>query len=161
MNPDEFYVYMALQAGRPAILKRGIGGKATKMVYTGQRRLVRTTDFVEVDQADRRRFSLSDADVTELAREALAIEEHYGDLMTLKRATGLTAGSTSPGTAGDGEVEAVGRHCPALLAPGTRPCLSGRPRHRAEDRCRRRVRASCARPPRCTCSTRVRCWRPI
>jgi pyruvate, water dikinase len=85
VNPDEFYVYKpALQAGRPAILKRGIGGKATKMVYTGQSEIGRTTGFVEVDQADRRRFSLSDADVTELAREALAIEEHYGRPMDIE-----------------------------------------------------------------------------
>jgi len=85
VNPDEFYVYKpALQAGRPAILKRGIGGKATKMVYTGQSEIGRTTHFVEVDQADRRRFSLSDADVTELAREALAIEEHYGRPMDIE-----------------------------------------------------------------------------
>ena len=85
VNPDEFYVYKpALQAGRPAILKRGIGGKATKMVYTEQSQIGRTTHFVEVDQADRRRFSLSDADVTELAREALAIEEHYGRPMDIE-----------------------------------------------------------------------------
>jgi pyruvate, water dikinase len=85
VNPDEFYVYKpALQAGRPAILKRGIGGKATKMVYTEQSEIGRTTHFVEVDQADRRRFSLSDADVTELAREALAIEEHYGRPMDIE-----------------------------------------------------------------------------
>jgi pyruvate,water dikinase len=78
VNPDEFYVYKpALRAGRPAILRRGIGGKATKMVYTEQRQVGRTTEFVEVDQADRRRFSLTDADITELARQALAIEEHY------------------------------------------------------------------------------------
>ena len=48
------------------------------MVYTAQSQVGQTTQFVEVDQADRRRFSLSDADVTELAREALTIEEHYG-----------------------------------------------------------------------------------
>ncbi|HEX6756882.1 MAG TPA: phosphoenolpyruvate synthase [Propionibacteriaceae bacterium] len=85
VNPDEFYVYKpALRAGRPAILKRGIGGKATKMVYTGQSQVGRTTQFVEVDQADRNRFSLSDADVTELAREALAIEEHYGRPMDIE-----------------------------------------------------------------------------
>jgi pyruvate, water dikinase len=85
VNPDEYYVYKpALQAGRPAILKRGIGGKATKMVYTEQNQIGQTTHFVEVDQADRRRFSLSDADVTELAREALAIEEHYGRPMDIE-----------------------------------------------------------------------------
>jgi pyruvate, water dikinase len=85
VNPDEFYVYKpALRAGRPAILKRGIGGKATKMVYTTQSQVGRTTQFVEVDQADRRRLSLSDADVTELARQALAIEEHYGRPMDIE-----------------------------------------------------------------------------
>jgi pyruvate, water dikinase len=85
VNPDEFYIYKpALRAGRPAILKRGIGSKATKMVYTAQSQVGRTTQFVEVDQADRRRFSLSDADVTELAREALTIEEHYGRPMDIE-----------------------------------------------------------------------------
>jgi pyruvate, water dikinase len=78
VNPDEFYVYKpALRAGRPAILKRGIGAKATKMIYTEHSQVGRTTQFVEVDHADRRRFSLTDSDVTELARQALAIEEHY------------------------------------------------------------------------------------
>ena len=85
VNPDEFYVYKpALRAGRPAILRRGIGGKATKMVYTDQSQVGGTTQFVEVDQADLRRFSLTDADVTELARQALAIEEHYGRPMDIE-----------------------------------------------------------------------------
>ncbi len=39
VNPDEFYVYKpGLRAGRPAILKRGVGAKATKMVYTRRSR---------------------------------------------------------------------------------------------------------------------------
>jgi pyruvate, water dikinase len=85
VNPDEFYVYKpALRAGRPAILKRGIGGKATKMIYTAHSQVGRTTQFVEVDQTDRGQFSLSDADVTELAREALTIEEHYGRPMDIE-----------------------------------------------------------------------------
>ena len=51
VNPDEFYVYKpALRAGRPAILKRGIGGKATKMVYTADRTVGKTTEFVDVDR---------------------------------------------------------------------------------------------------------------
>jgi pyruvate, water dikinase len=85
VNPDEFYVYKpALRAGRPAILKRGIGAKATKMIYTEHSQVGQTTQFVEVDHADRRRFSLTDADVTELARQALAIEEHYGRPMDIE-----------------------------------------------------------------------------
>jgi pyruvate, water dikinase len=74
VNPDEFYIYKpALRAGRPAILKRGVGSKALKMVYTGESEIGRTTQFIEVDEADRRQLSLSDADVTELARHAVTI----------------------------------------------------------------------------------------
>ena len=49
VNPDEFYVYKpALRAGRPAILKRGVGGKAIKMIYTTDRTVGKTTEFVDV-----------------------------------------------------------------------------------------------------------------
>ncbi|MGY1702267.1 phosphoenolpyruvate synthase [Geodermatophilus sp. SYSU D00766] len=85
VNPDEFYVYKpALRAGRPAVLKRGVGEKATKMVYTDATEVGRTTAFVDVDPADRRRLSLTDEEVTELARQALRIEEHYGRPMDIE-----------------------------------------------------------------------------
>ena len=85
VNPDEFYVYKpALRAGRPAILKRGVGGKATKMVYTDDAEVGRSIDFVDVEPADRSRLSLTDAEVTELARHALKIEEHYGRPMDIE-----------------------------------------------------------------------------
>ena len=85
VNPDEFYVYKpALRGGRPAILKRGVGGKATKMVYTDQAEVGRTTEFVDVDPAERSRLSLTDAEVTELARHALTIEDHYGRPMDIE-----------------------------------------------------------------------------
>jgi pyruvate,water dikinase len=85
VNPDEFYVYKpALRAGRPAILKRGVGSKATKMIYTDHPEVGRTTEFVDVDHADRSRLSLSDAEVIELARQALAIENHYGRPMDIE-----------------------------------------------------------------------------
>ena len=85
VNPDEFYVYKpALQAGRPAILKRGIGGKATKMIYTADRTVGKTTEFVDVPEADRRVLSLTDTEVQELARQAVAIEKHYGRPMDIE-----------------------------------------------------------------------------
>ncbi|HTF41462.1 MAG TPA: phosphoenolpyruvate synthase, partial [Propionibacteriaceae bacterium] len=85
VNPDEFYVYKpALKAGRPAILKRGIGGKATKMIYTAERTVGKTTEFVDVPEADQRLLSLTDAEVEELARQAVAIEEHYGRPMDIE-----------------------------------------------------------------------------
>jgi len=85
VNPDEFYAYKpALRAGRPAVLKRGVGDKATKMVYTEDATVGRTTEFVDVDPAERRRLSLTDNEVEELARHALVIEEHYGRPMDIE-----------------------------------------------------------------------------
>ncbi|MEO6882049.1 MAG: phosphoenolpyruvate synthase [Mycobacteriaceae bacterium] len=85
VNPDEFYVYKpALAAGRPAVLKRSVGEKATKMVYTDDASVGRSTAFVDVDPAQRRLLSLSDDDVTELARQAVKIEEHYGRPMDIE-----------------------------------------------------------------------------
>ncbi|WP_028655480.1 phosphoenolpyruvate synthase [Nocardioides sp. J54] len=85
VNPDEFYVYKpALRAGRPAILKRGVGSKATKMVYTDDASVGRTTAFVDTDPAERGLLSLTDAEVEELARHALVIEEHYGRPMDIE-----------------------------------------------------------------------------
>ncbi len=85
VNPDEFYVYKpALQAGRPAILKRGVGGKATKMIYTDDPAVGRTTEFVDTDESEQRLLSLTDDEVEELARHALTIEEHYGRPMDIE-----------------------------------------------------------------------------
>ena len=85
VNPDEFYVYKpALRAGRPAILKRSVGGKALKMIYTDNQTVGRSTEFVDVAEPDRLRLSLTDDEVQELARHALAIEEHYGRPMDIE-----------------------------------------------------------------------------
>jgi pyruvate,water dikinase len=84
VNPDEFYVYKpALRAGKHAVLRRNLGGKAIKMVYappdSGER--VRT---VPVADAERMRFCLSDEDLVSLARQALIIEEHYRQPMDIE-----------------------------------------------------------------------------
>ncbi|WP_309076310.1 phosphoenolpyruvate synthase [Paenarthrobacter sp.] len=85
VNPDEFYVYKpALQAGRPAILKRGLGEKALQMTYTSNREVGHTIDFVPVEASLRNRFSLTDEDVEQLARHAIAIENHYGRPMDIE-----------------------------------------------------------------------------
>ena len=85
VNPDEFYVYKpALKAGRPAVLKRGVGAKATKMIYTDDTTVGRTTEFVDVDAAESRLLSLTDDEVEELARHAMTIEEHYGRPMDIE-----------------------------------------------------------------------------
>ena len=83
VNPDEFYVHKpTLAAGRPAVLRRSVGDKAIRMVYdaSGGSR-VRTE---EVPEADRRLFSVTDAEVEQLARQAVLIEQHYGRPMDIE-----------------------------------------------------------------------------
>jgi len=78
VNPDEFYVHKStLSAGRPAILRRNRGSKLLKMVYSDEGGYGRATKTIDVDAADRLNFSITDADVEELARQALIIEKHY------------------------------------------------------------------------------------
>ncbi|GAB3656297.1 phosphoenolpyruvate synthase [Nocardioides korecus] len=85
VNPDEFYVYKpALRAGRPAVLKRGVGSKAIKMVYTQDAAVGKTTEFVDTDEAERGLLSLTDDEVQALAKHALTIEEHYGRPMDIE-----------------------------------------------------------------------------
>ncbi len=85
VNPDEFYVYKpGLKASRPAVLRRNLGEKARKMVYTADRTLGKTVEFVEVAAAERRRFSLNDDEVQALAQQALIIEAHYGRPMDIE-----------------------------------------------------------------------------
>ncbi|MGQ0384649.1 MAG: phosphoenolpyruvate synthase [Gammaproteobacteria bacterium] len=85
VNPDEYYVYKpALAAGRPAIIRRSLGSKASRMVYAREPAPGRWTEVVEVPAADRARFCIDDADVHELARQAVAIESHYGSPMDIE-----------------------------------------------------------------------------
>ena len=85
VNPDEFYVYKpALAAGRPAILKRGLGSKLIKMIYTDSTDHGRTVQTVEVPGEEQRKFCISDTQVEELARQALTIEKHYGRPMDIE-----------------------------------------------------------------------------
>ncbi|WP_275096808.1 phosphoenolpyruvate synthase [Sedimenticola hydrogenitrophicus] len=76
VNPDEFYVHKpTLAAGRPAVVRRNVGGKAIKMVYNpGGNSPVK---IVDVDEAARHLFSITDAEAEELARQAVTIEKHY------------------------------------------------------------------------------------
>ena len=85
VNPDEFYVHKpTLQAGRPAILRRNLGSKAIKMVYGDEAKAGRSVKTVEVERAERARFCISDAEVAELAKQALIIEQHYGRPMDIE-----------------------------------------------------------------------------
>jgi len=88
VNPDEFYVHKpTLRNGKAAVIRRNLGSKLIRMEFatpeekaaTGK--LVRTVD---TPPEMRNRYSLTDADVTELARYALIIEKHYGRPMDIE-----------------------------------------------------------------------------
>ena len=88
VNPDEFYVHKpTLKAGKRAVIRRNLGSKLIQMEFASPEekkasgKLVKTTD-VKAEQ--RNRYSLSDADVEQLARYALVIEEHYGRPMDIE-----------------------------------------------------------------------------
>jgi len=92
VNPDEFYVHKpTLAAGRPAILRRTVGDKAIRMVYAepGAPEPVLTED---VPEADQQRFSITDAEIEDLARQAVLIEQHYGRPMDIEWAKDGTDG---------------------------------------------------------------------
>jgi pyruvate,water dikinase len=85
VNPDEFYVYKPnLAAGRPAILRKNVGSKTTRMVLDGAGEAGRSTRVVDVPEAERHVFSLTDAQAEELARYAVAIEKHYARPMDIE-----------------------------------------------------------------------------
>ncbi|URL59892.1 phosphoenolpyruvate synthase [Luteibacter flocculans] len=83
VNPDEFYVFKpTLREGKPAVLRRSLGAKQQRMVYSDQ-----PGERVRIEEtpvADRHRFCVTDADVEELSRQALIIEKHYGRPMDIE-----------------------------------------------------------------------------
>ncbi|MBU6954357.1 phosphoenolpyruvate synthase [Hahella sp. HN01] len=85
VNPDEFYVHKpTFEAGRPAVLRRNLGSKAIKMVYGDHGSAGKSVQTVNVDQEDRGKFSLTDAEIYELTRQALVIEKHYDRPMDIE-----------------------------------------------------------------------------
>src|SRR5574340_496772 len=85
VNPDEFYVHKPqLAAGFPAVIRRALGSKQQRMVFDAQRSAGRSCRIEPVPAADQARFSLSDADVLQLARYAVSIGQHYGRPMDME-----------------------------------------------------------------------------
>jgi len=85
VNPDEFYVYKpALSAGKQSILRRKLGSKMTRMVYSEDQTVGKTIATRPVPASEADQFSLSDSDAVELARQALIIERHYGQFMDIE-----------------------------------------------------------------------------
>ncbi|WP_217125568.1 phosphoenolpyruvate synthase [Hydrogenophilus thiooxidans] len=84
VNPDEFYVHKpTLAQGKPAIIRRSLGSKLIKMVFTTPGEAGRVKE-VDTTPEERNRFCISDEDILELARYALIIEQHYGRPMDIE-----------------------------------------------------------------------------
>jgi pyruvate,water dikinase len=90
VDPDEFYVYKpALAAGKSAVVRRSLGKKGVKMLYDPAKAVV----TVDTPEAERRRFSITDAEAEQLGRLAIVIERHYGRPMDIEWAKdGLDGG---------------------------------------------------------------------
>ncbi len=88
VNPDEFYVHKAtLNAGRPAVIRRVLGSKLQRMEFASAADKAASGKLVQVldtPPEQRNRYSLTDAEVQELARYALIIEKHYGRAMDIE-----------------------------------------------------------------------------
>jgi len=81
VNPDEFYVFKTtLETKHRPILKRQLGDKALKMIYSNDALAGHSTKNVAVTPEEQRRFSITDNDVLQLARYAVTIEKHYSEL---------------------------------------------------------------------------------
>ena len=85
VNPDEFYVYKpALEQNKHPILRKNLGSKLLKMIYSKHSTLGKTVDTVDVDEAESQVFSLTDDAIIELSRMAVTIEKHYGRPMDIE-----------------------------------------------------------------------------
>ena len=85
VNPDEFYVHKpTLNKDKPAIVRRTIGSKKIRMVYAASQEHGRQVQIEDVPAELTRRFSLTDDEVEQLARQALLIEQHYGRPMDIE-----------------------------------------------------------------------------
>lgn len=85
VNPDEFYVHKPmLAAGKLPVIRRNIGSKLIKMEFTDVQKAGRSVRTVDVPIEQRNRYSLTDAEVVELAKYAVIIEKHYGRPMDIE-----------------------------------------------------------------------------
>ncbi len=85
VNPDEFYVHKpTLKARRPAVLRRNMGSKKIQMIYSNAEEHGKQTVIVDVPAQQSQTFSITDAEVQALARQAVIIEQHYGRPMDIE-----------------------------------------------------------------------------
>lgn len=85
VNPDEFFVHKAmLEQDKPAIIRRILGSKEMKMVFSKKTKATHSTVITHVSKHDQLRYCLTDDEILELAKQALIIEKHYQKPMDIE-----------------------------------------------------------------------------
>ena len=85
VNPDEFYVYKpALEQNKNAILRRNIGSKKHKMIFTENNDHQNSTSTIDIEVSEQNKFSLTDDEIMQVAVMGLKIEKHYGKAMDIE-----------------------------------------------------------------------------
>ncbi len=88
VNPDEFYVHKpTLRAGKLPVIRRVLGSKLQRMEFASLEQRAahgRLVHIVDTPPEQRNRYSITDADVIELSKYALIIEQHYGRPMDIE-----------------------------------------------------------------------------
>lgn len=85
VNPDEFYVFKpTLAEGKDAIVRKSLGSKRQKMIFSQDSKVGNTVSTVAVPEAEQGLFSISKQDIETLANYAVLIERHYGRPMDIE-----------------------------------------------------------------------------
>ena len=85
VNPDEFYVHKpTLQAGKRSIVRKILGSKKEKMIFTTDQSAGNSVLKTAVSFDDQSHFSLTDDQILTLAKYALIIEKHYARPMDIE-----------------------------------------------------------------------------
>ncbi|MDH5369345.1 MAG: phosphoenolpyruvate synthase, partial [Gammaproteobacteria bacterium] len=85
VNPDEFYVYKpSLEKNNSAILRRNLGSKKRKMIFTDTTAHETSTNTIDTTTSEQNQFSLTDEEIVTVAAMGLKIEKHYGKSMDIE-----------------------------------------------------------------------------
>jgi pyruvate,water dikinase len=151
VNPDEFYVYKpGLRASKQSILRRKLGTKKVRMVFADTDEIGHTVRSEEVEPALAASFSLTDADLETLARQALIIEEHYGRPMDIEWGKdGI-----------DGHLYILQARPETVQSRGGSTLLRYRLKKASASASAPAMHASSTAPPKWVCSRMARYWLP-
>jgi pyruvate,water dikinase len=85
VNPDEFFVFKpSLRNDKYPIIRKNMGNKTTKMIYSKHKHFQKSVQTVDLDKDDRSKFSISDTEIVALSHLGLLIEQHYGKPMDIE-----------------------------------------------------------------------------